>query len=120
MSNAEATRQFGAKLVGFYTGSVLTKLIDIGYELGLFEASRKRSERWERIARESSQQSRRTMLPEIAPAVRFVTALGTEAEARLFLEGGPAPPLLGAVGDYLEEICDFWEGICEPVIHYLI
>ena len=31
-----------------------------------------------------------------------------------------ALPLLVTVGDYLEEICDFWEGICEPVIHYLI
>jgi hypothetical protein len=29
-------------------------------------------------------------------------------------------PLLVPVGDYLEEICDFWEGVCEPVIHYLI
>jgi hypothetical protein len=28
--------------------------------------------------------------------------------------------LLVPVGDYLEEICDFWEGICEPVICYLI
>ena len=63
-------------------------------ERGLFEASRKRSERWERIARESSQQSRRTTLPEIAPAVRFAGAVGMEAEARLFLEEGEAPPLL--------------------------
>ncbi len=31
-----------------------------------------------------------------------------------------ALPLLVPVGDYLEQICDFWEGICEPVIHYLI
>ena len=31
-----------------------------------------------------------------------------------------ALPLLVPVGEYLEEICDFWEGICEPVIHYLI
>ncbi len=31
-----------------------------------------------------------------------------------------ALPLLVPVGDYLEEICDVWEGICEPVIHYLI
>src|SRR5262245_39135122 len=38
--NPELTKQFGAKLVGLYTGSVLTKLIDIGYEVGLFEASR--------------------------------------------------------------------------------
>ena len=31
-----------------------------------------------------------------------------------------ALPVLVPVGDYLEEICDFWEGVCEPVIHYLI
>jgi len=29
-------------------------------------------------------------------------------------------PLLVPVGDYLEEMCDFWEGICEPFIHFLI
>lgn len=39
MTSVEATREFGAKLVGLYTGSVLTKCIDIGYETGLFEAS---------------------------------------------------------------------------------
>jgi 16S rRNA (uracil1498-N3)-methyltransferase len=33
-------------------------------ERGLFEAARKRAERWGRIARESSQQSRRTRVPE--------------------------------------------------------
>ena len=31
-----------------------------------------------------------------------------------------ALPLLVPVGDYLEEICNFWGGVCEPVIHYLI
>ena len=66
-------------------------------EKGLFEASRKRSERWERIARESSQQSRRTTLPEILPAARFEAALRTEAAARVFLEEGVAPPLLRAL-----------------------
>ena len=40
MANPEVVRQFGAKLLGIYTGSVLTKFIDIGYQLGLFEASR--------------------------------------------------------------------------------
>ena len=40
MPDPELTKQFGAKLVSLYTGSVLTKLIDIGYEVGLFEASR--------------------------------------------------------------------------------
>src|SRR5262249_8218487 len=44
-------------------------------EKGLAEASQKRSVRWERIARESSQQSRRTRLPEIRPAADFATAL---------------------------------------------
>jgi ubiquinone/menaquinone biosynthesis C-methylase UbiE len=39
-ADPELTRQFGAKLVGIYTGSVLTKLIDIGYDVGLFEKSR--------------------------------------------------------------------------------
>ena len=31
---------FGAKLLGLFTGSMLTKLIEIGYDTGLFEASR--------------------------------------------------------------------------------
>src|ERR1051326_2587068 len=34
-------------------------------ERGLFEASHKRTERWMRIARESSQQSRRVQIPEL-------------------------------------------------------
>lgn len=38
--NQEAVKAFGAKLLGIYTGGVLTKLIDIGYQLGLFEGSR--------------------------------------------------------------------------------
>jgi len=33
-------KQFGGKLLNIYTGGVLTKLIDIGYQLGLFEASK--------------------------------------------------------------------------------
>ena len=67
-------------------------------EKGLFEASRKRSERWERIARESSQQARRTTLPEIAEGLRFAEAVGMEAEARLFLEESTAPPMLRVIG----------------------
>ncbi len=38
--NQEAVKQFGAKLVGIYTGAVLTELIEVGYTVGLFEASR--------------------------------------------------------------------------------
>jgi 16S rRNA (uracil1498-N3)-methyltransferase len=63
-------------------------------EKGLFEASRKRVERWGRIARESSQQARRTLLPEIAPSVKLDEALGETATLRYFLEEGQAPPLL--------------------------
>jgi len=62
-------------------------------EKGLLEASRKRSERWTRIAREASQQCRRVRPPEILPAVRFENALSTEASCRYFLEEGAAPPL---------------------------
>jgi 16S rRNA (uracil1498-N3)-methyltransferase len=63
-------------------------------EKGLFDASRKRAERWQRIARESSQQSRRARLPEILPAVRFEAALQTGAESRILLEEAGAPPIL--------------------------
>ncbi|RDJ93134.1 RsmE family RNA methyltransferase, partial [Lacticaseibacillus rhamnosus] len=42
---------------------------------GLFEASAKRLARWQKVALEASQQSRRLHLPEIHPAVRFEEAL---------------------------------------------
>jgi 16S rRNA (uracil1498-N3)-methyltransferase len=61
---------------------------------GLLEASLKRTERWARIARESSQQSRRVRPPEILPAVRFERSLAEEADCRYFLEEAAAPPLL--------------------------
>jgi 16S rRNA (uracil1498-N3)-methyltransferase len=63
-------------------------------EKGLFEASRKRSERWRRIAREASQQSRRTTIPEILPAARFEKCLAEPAASRYFLEESAAPPFL--------------------------
>ena len=66
-------------------------------EKGLFDASRKRSERWERIARESSQQSRRVRIPEILPAVRFEQCLAETASHRYFLDEGVAPPLLSEI-----------------------
>jgi len=71
-------------------------------EKGLLEASQKRAERWERIARESSQQSRRARLPEILPAVRFEASLATGAGVRIFLEEETAPPLLRVLPDHLE------------------
>jgi 16S rRNA (uracil1498-N3)-methyltransferase len=63
-------------------------------ERGLFDASRKRTERWVRIARESSQQSRRVSVPEILPAVRFEKCLAELAAHRFFLDEAGAPPLL--------------------------
>ncbi len=63
-------------------------------EKGLFDASRKRSDRWARIARESSQQSRRVHVPEILPAVRFERCLEQTAAHRYFVDEAVAPPLL--------------------------
>lgn len=40
MVNPDLVKQFGGKLVGIYAGAVLTKLIEVGYQLGLFEASK--------------------------------------------------------------------------------
>jgi 2-polyprenyl-3-methyl-5-hydroxy-6-metoxy-1,4-benzoquinol methylase len=38
--NPDQVKKFAGKILNIYTGSVLTKLIDIGYQTGLFEASR--------------------------------------------------------------------------------
>jgi len=62
-------------------------------ERGLREASVKRAERWRRIARESSQQSRRVSAPEIPPAIAFEDCLALAADRRYFLEESAAPPL---------------------------
>jgi 16S rRNA (uracil1498-N3)-methyltransferase len=53
-------------------------------EKGLFEAARKRAERWRRIARESSQQARRVSVPEILPAARFEALPGGAGRLSLF------------------------------------
>jgi 16S rRNA (uracil1498-N3)-methyltransferase len=57
-------------------------------------AARKRAERWRRIARESSQQSRRVSVPEILPAAAFEVGIGETANFRYFLEESQAPPFL--------------------------
>lgn len=66
-------------------------------ERGLFEAARKRLGRWERIAYEAGQQSRRLRPPEIRPALKWKAALAGPAGLRLMLEEGVAPPLLTAL-----------------------
>lgn len=68
-------------------------------EHGLFEASRKRTERWQRIAREAGQQSRRLRAPAILPAARWQAAIGESAGYRYFLEESGAPPLLRTLPD---------------------
>ena len=40
MVDRDLAKQFGAKLLSIFTGGILTKLIDIGYQTGLFEASK--------------------------------------------------------------------------------
>lgn len=67
-------------------------------EHGLAQASAKRRTRWERIALEASQQSRRAHLPMIEPTITFDKALSYPAGSRLFLDEAPAtPPLLERV-----------------------
>jgi 16S rRNA (uracil1498-N3)-methyltransferase len=55
-------------------------------EKGLELAVQKRLARWQRIAQEAAQQSRRVRLPEIHPTVSFRSALGAQARYRLFLD----------------------------------
>ena len=67
-------------------------------EHGLFEGARKRVERWRRIAREASEQSRRLRAPEIADPVRFAAAIGDEAARRVWLDERPgAVPLIQVI-----------------------
>jgi 16S rRNA (uracil1498-N3)-methyltransferase len=66
-------------------------------EAGLFPAAAKRVERWRKIARESSQQSRRVRVPEIRDAVRLSDALRLPFGIKITLEENPgAPPLMEA------------------------
>lgn len=74
-------------------------------ERGLAQAAEKRRQRWEKVAREASQQSRRVHLPEIGvpreqkvpgePPFRLAKTLQVEANVRLLLdEDAAAPPIL--------------------------
>lgn len=64
-------------------------------EHGLGRAAVKRHTRWEKIALEASQQSRRAHLPQIGTRQRFSEALQHTATVRLWLdEHSEAPPLL--------------------------
>ncbi len=65
-------------------------------EKGLEQAAGKRLARWNRIAREASEQSRRARLPEIGEPVALAQALQTAADYRYVLEEAGAPPMLSA------------------------
>jgi 16S rRNA (uracil1498-N3)-methyltransferase len=66
-------------------------------EHGLFAGAQKRAERWKRIARESSGQSRRLRVPEIGNAIRLPDALRDPSTHRCWLdEMSGAMPLFNA------------------------
>jgi 16S rRNA (uracil1498-N3)-methyltransferase len=58
-------------------------------ERGLDRAAGKRAERWQRIAREASEQSRRVRLPEIAAPAPFRDVLADAGPCRLLLDEEP-------------------------------
>jgi 16S rRNA (uracil1498-N3)-methyltransferase len=64
---------------------------------GLEQAAVKRLERWNRIAREASEQSRRDRLPVIGAPKSFRDALAESADYRYALEEAEAPPLLSVL-----------------------
>jgi 16S rRNA (uracil1498-N3)-methyltransferase len=67
-------------------------------EKGLERAAGKRIARWRKIAREASEQSRRSRLPSIVEPVPFAAAITFEAGLRLALEENPgATPILSAL-----------------------
>jgi 16S rRNA (uracil1498-N3)-methyltransferase len=73
-------------------------------ERGLLDGSRKRVDRWRRIAHEAGEQSRRLSPPEIADAVRFADALKDASTHRVWLDEEPgAPPLINAFSFAHEE-----------------
>jgi 16S rRNA (uracil1498-N3)-methyltransferase len=63
-------------------------------ERGLYDGAQKRIDRWRRIARESSEQSRRLRTPEIAEPIRFAHTLGDSSTQRIWLDEQPGAPLL--------------------------
>jgi 16S rRNA (uracil1498-N3)-methyltransferase len=66
-------------------------------EHGLFAGAHKRVERWRRIAREASEQSRRLRVPEVSDAIRLPEALQDSSTHRCFLDEQPgAKPLLNS------------------------
>jgi len=66
-------------------------------EKHLAQAAGKRAERWRRIAREASEQSRRVSPPEIADPMKLAEAVKVEAELRIVLAEAEREVALGEV-----------------------
>jgi 16S rRNA (uracil1498-N3)-methyltransferase len=73
-------------------------------EKGLEQAARKRVARWERIAREASEQSRRATLPIIEPPINLADLVGQTPRSaagplagQFVLEEAEAPPILSVL-----------------------
>jgi 16S rRNA (uracil1498-N3)-methyltransferase len=67
-------------------------------EQGLFQGATKRVERWRRIAREASEQSRRLRVPEVAAPAKLDSAIADRATHRVLLDENPGvAPLLTAI-----------------------
>jgi len=76
----------------------IVPVIAMRSEKGLEKAAGKRHPRWERIALEASQQSRRTGLPEIAAPLGFANAIARPVQYRYVLDEEPGgTPLLSAL-----------------------
>jgi 16S rRNA (uracil1498-N3)-methyltransferase len=75
-------------------------------ERGLFEGARKRVERWHRIAREASEQSRRLRAPEVTDPLRLAEALQDSSRHRCWLDEQPgATPLARAFSPVAGDAC---------------
>jgi 16S rRNA (uracil1498-N3)-methyltransferase len=82
--------------------ATIRPLESVRTERGLGQASIKRSSRWERIALEASQQSRRDHLPAIERTIPFAKAIQSETTIRLLLDELPgARPILSCLPNAL-------------------
>jgi 16S rRNA (uracil1498-N3)-methyltransferase len=68
-------------------------------EKGLEHAALKRLARWNRIAREASEQSRRARLPNIESPIDLPQALRNDPDHRYALDEAGAPPILSVLPD---------------------
>ena len=78
--------------------TVIQPVVATRSEHGLAQASAKRRARWEKIALEASQQSRRAYLPVVQPAISLERGLAHVADLRLFLDEAPdTKPILDRI-----------------------